>query len=425
MQMRVAFVFPPIWTPYSDGSLQIWNHEVSTRLAKACDVTVYAGPFQPAEVQNLGNVHYRYFSTVWDDRMLRAYRCLRDLRRQRGPMFSSDVWYPTFAWNVARDIQRVKYDVVHVYYYPQFALLIKRLNPEARVVVHTMGEWLTQVPFTNLEERLAQLDGVISCGDFVTRRFRAAFPHLAGLCRTVPMGVSPEAFLPSAGSHRSERSGGWRLLYVGRLSPEKGVHVLLDAFVLLSQIFPDISLTVVGPEWVAPQEDITDLCLEQAVINDLMPFYRSGYLDQLRRRVTVSLKDRVTFAGLVPHGEIAPYYADADLYINPSLYESFGVSIIEAMAAAVPVVATDAGAVRDVVVDGFTGVLVRSASPSALVDGATRLLCDSGLRTSVVATAREAVLRQFSWETVCGRLLDVYETLLRGIHSGGVSVSAD
>jgi len=104
----------------------------------------------------------------------------------------------------------------------------------------------------------------------------------------------------------------------------KGIHVLLDAFELIIREFPDVALTIVGPEWVAPREDITDLSLEEDIINGLAPFYSNSYLLQLKRKLSPNAAKRVTFAGLVAHSDVPAFYKEADIYIGPSLYESFG-----------------------------------------------------------------------------------------------------
>ena len=107
---------------------------------------------------------------------------------------------------------------------------------------------------------------------------------------------------------------------LGGSPPEKGVHVLLDAFELIVRRYPDATLTIVGPEWIAPREDITDLCLEKDVVASLGPFYKGSYLSQLKQKLTPEAAKQVTFAGLVLHADVPNYYQDADIYVSPSFY---------------------------------------------------------------------------------------------------------
>src|SRR5262249_23247633 len=161
---------------------------------------------------------------------------------------------------------------------------IKYFNPSVRVILHMHGEWLTQVKFNKLESRLGTLDLIISCSEFVTEAICARFPTVADRCKTVPMGLAPEDY--SFGGVPAARFSSKGLLCVGRISPEKGVHVLLEAFEQILQQFPDATLTIVGPEWISPREDITDRCLTKQVIASLEAFYRGSYLSQLKEKLS-------------------------------------------------------------------------------------------------------------------------------------------
>jgi glycosyltransferase involved in cell wall biosynthesis len=346
--------------------------------------------------------------------LLKRFRFIREILGIPGPLFKSDLWYPGYYLKVALDLRRQDFDVAHVYYYPQFAALIKSINPKLRVILHMHGEWLTQVKFNNLEARLRNIDLVISCSEFVTKAIGTKFPLIASHCKTVPMGVSPELFFRNYRNYQTDNSFPRQLLCVGRISPEKGVHVLLDAFELIIRRYPDAKLTIVGPEWIAPREDITDLCLERDIIDSLASFYRDGYLLQLKRKLSPEAAKQVTFAGRVAHSEVPAFYEKADIYVGPSLYESFGVSILEAMAAGVPVVATRVGAVPELILDGHSGLVIDKADPSAIADAVICLFRSAELRNSIACAAREAVWKKFSWETICSALIQMYRQVLRG-----------
>lgn len=407
--MKIAFVFPPIWSPHTNGSLQIWNWEVATRLSRSHDVLVYSGIFDSERCDSIKEgVHYRPFSTLWDERISTCLRFIRGLLGIDSPLFKSDLWYPGYCIKVALDLRKQNCNVAHVHYYPQFATLIKRLNPELRVVLHMHGEWLTQVKFNHLSSRLSKIDLVISCSEFVTEAIRTKFPKIANRSRTVPMGVSPDAFSSGWQTHQADDTFRRRLLCVGRISPEKGTHVLLEAFELIVRKFPDATLTIVGPEWIAPREDITDLCLGKEIVDSLEPFYRDGYLKQLKQKLSPAAAKRVTFTGLAAHAEVPNFYERADIYIGPSLYESFGVSILEAMVSGVPVVSTRVGAVPELISDGHSGLVVEISDPSAIADAVTRLFTNAKLRNSISCSAREAVREQFSWEAICSTLIQMY-----------------
>src|ERR1700688_3750339 len=109
------------------------------------------------------------------------------------------------------------------------------------------------------------------------------------------------------------------------------------------------------------------------VVASLDPFYEGSYLSQLKQKLSPEAAKRVTFAGLVAHTDVPSYYENADIYVSPSLYESFGMSVIEAMAAGLPVVAARVRSFEDLISDGHNGLLVQAASPSAIADGVMKL----------------------------------------------------
>jgi glycosyltransferase involved in cell wall biosynthesis len=202
-----------------------------------------------------------------------------------------------------------------------------------------------------------------------------------------------------------------RILYVGRVSPEKGVHILLDAFRLIAQKFSNATLTIVGPEWIAPRDHIVNLSLDRELAASLDKFYEGGYQHRLLGGMNRYLAEHVRFVGPVSHDDIANYYAASDVYVNASFYESFGMSIIEAMAAGVPVVATDVGAVPELIRDRITGLLVKPNNAVEMAEAVCSLLMNSNFRKTIASTARDSVLHNFSWETISATLWNLYGSL--------------
>jgi glycosyltransferase involved in cell wall biosynthesis len=178
--------------------------------------------------------------------------------------------------------------------------------------------------------------------------------------RVVPSGVAiPE----SVGASEEPPHA----LYVGRLSPEKGVLELVEACA-------GLPFTVVGD-------------------------------GPLRARVPGAV-------GFVPPGELGTWYERAAVVVAPSRREGYGVVPREAMAWARPVVATAVGGLVDAVEDGVTGLLVPPGDITALRDAVERLLGDAELRTRLGAAAREKAQRELSFDTAAARLEAVYEEAL-------------
>jgi len=121
------------------------------------------------------------------------------------------------------------------------------------------------------------------------------------------------------------------------------------------------------------------------------------------------LRARVAQAhGFVPHDELQRLYARAAVVACPSRREGFGVACLEAMAHARPVVATSVGGLRDLVVDGETGLVVPPGDPPALRAALERLLGDRELRRRLGDAGRERARRHFSWDAVTDATVEIY-----------------
>jgi phosphatidyl-myo-inositol alpha-mannosyltransferase len=203
---------------------------------------------------------------------------------------------------------------------------------------------------------------------------------LGGACHVVPNGVEVERFAKADPWPAPETPGGTgrAILFVGRHEPRKGLEVLLKAFANLDT---DAVLWVAGegPETAA---------------------------------LAASAPGNVEWLGRISDAELAGRLRTAAAFCAPSLHgESFGVVLLEAMAAGTPVVASDIPGYRDVARDDREAVLVPGGDPAALADGLRRVLDDPTLAGRLVeaGTARAA---GFSMERLAARYVDLYETLL-------------
>jgi glycosyltransferase involved in cell wall biosynthesis len=418
--MKVAFVYPHLYfddpqTSLSD-SLGIITYEMAHRLARSCEVTVYAqrGLRQSASEIHEG-VHYRRLIVTVDQLMTLPGRFDRlGLRDPGRPFYTSPWYYASYGLQVARDLRRRGCDIVHMFTFPQFARVIRAYNPDAKIVLHMEDHSLTQRDQALLDRHLKGIDLILGCSDYVTAGIRKRFPELADRCRTVFNGVDLEAFgKTEAGGGRASGSGR-RLLYVGRISPEKGLHVLLEAFEVVAPHYADAELTIVGPEAVAPKEFV-DPFGSDPKFDDMRSFYsrRGGYLAHLKRSRSAKSADRVKFVGKDPYKRIRERYQQADVFVVPSLWhEPFGMPAIEAMAAGVALIATRGGAFTEIVDHESTGLLVERGDAAALANAIIRLLSDDGLRAVMGAAGRDRARELFSWDRIVGQLLGLYEELL-------------
>ncbi len=417
--MRIAIVSQPFdgVLPPHQNSIGIWTANVSPRLTAKHAVTVYSKRYMsfPKEVVEQ-NVQHRLMRTV----PARIWHVLERRRPVDQPLFASKLFYYEYILQIAMDIRKRGFDIVHVMNFSQFAPVIRALNPDVKIVLHMQCEWLSQLDRDTIEKRLQSVDYVVGTSEYITDKVRQRFPQHAEKCRTIYNGVEFGQLISPEGASRNSGSDPARLLFVGRISPEKGVHVLFDAFNLVAERIPGIEMDIVGPAGVLPLEYLVGLSADPRV-QELTQFYttRNGsgelvpYFEQVKARVKEEFADRIHFIGFVPHAELDPYFRRAHVFINSSLSDAFPLPVPEAMGAGLPVVGSRVGGVPEAVVDGETGYLVEPGDANQLANAILRLLEDEPLRKRMSENAYKRALDVFSWDAISKRVEWEYASLGR------------
>ena len=180
-------------------------------------------------------------------------------------------------------------------------------------------------------------------------------------------------------------------LYLGRLSLEKGMLDLVEAWTEVNH--PRAHLLVVGPDMTGHAWDVGA---------------------EARRLVTErGLADRVHFYG--PSADPAPLYRAADIFVQPSHFEAFGISAIEAMASGLAVITSRVGGMLDFVEDEVNGLLATPKEPHDFARQIRRVLDDEALRARLASAARETATSRFDEERLFGQYADlVSEMAARG-----------
>jgi glycosyltransferase involved in cell wall biosynthesis len=177
-----------------------------------------------------------------------------------------------------------------------------------------------------------------------------------------------------------------RLLYVGTWLDRKGVYYLADAFRLVLNQRPDAELTVAGC-----------LCPEETVKALFVP----------------EIRDRVKVRPYVKRESMPELYGEHDIFVFPSLMEGMPLSLLEAMATAMPVVSTETCGMADVVEDDFNGLLVPPADAERLA-AAVEQLCDSVELRERLGQEAQRTMRRYTWERVTRKLEMVLAMAVKG-----------
>jgi phosphatidylinositol alpha-mannosyltransferase len=212
---------------------------------------------------------------------------------------------------------------------------------------------------------------------FVARRFPSD-----GL-RVIPNGAEVEAF---AGAEAAQLPEGRRILFVNRLDRRKGFPDMVRAFAMLAGRHPDALLVVAGDG------------KERRALRSLPP----------------GVRDRVIMLGSVPHDLLPPYHAACEVFCAPATgRESFGIVLVEAMAAGLPVVASDIPGYREVVRHDVEGILVPPSDPGRLAGAVSKLIGKPELARKM-AEAGKARAHRYSWDQVAREVEAAYEEALGG-----------
>lgn len=178
------------------------------------------------------------------------------------------------------------------------------------------------------------------------------------------------------------------ILYLGRINESKGVSVLLESFEDVAAVRPKAKLVLAGPTTSHEEET-----------------YKKQLL---RRSASLTASNRVIFTGGLSEEEKRDAYDACDVFVLPSLYEGFGLVILEASAHGKPVISTMTDGPRSVITDGFNGFLVQPENASQLADRICAILEDQSLRAQMGARARSAA-QGLTWHSVAKLTESLYE----------------
>jgi glycosyltransferase involved in cell wall biosynthesis len=319
--------------------------------------------FRPAEIEG-ARVHY-----VGGAELLGKARYLINARR------------------VSRLVHELQPDLVHAMHLTSYGFLAALAGFRPLIIsvwgtdvleapnLTPMHDWLTRYS-------LARADSITATGLNLATETSRYSPRGRPI-NVVPYGADIESFKPA-------RRYAVKRAVIGtaaRMSSEKGIEYLIEAFALLRARFGDrVSLRIAGE---GPEQD---------------------RLQALTRRL--GLENSVEFRGWIDHEALPAFLQELDVFALPSLYEGFGVAAVEASAMALPVVASNINGIPDVVRQGKTGLLTPPRDAHALAEAIAVLVEDAPLRRRLGAAGRALVAQQYDWQKNAAQMDRIYELVL-------------
>lgn len=244
---------------------------------------------------------------------------------------------------------------------------------------------------------------VIVCSDYMYGEVKSAFGVPDDKLDIVPNGVKYGKFertMSKANAIQFRRhlaSDNQKIVFfVGRMTPEKGAHILLEAVPKILAEFQDARFVIVG---------------------------KGGFLPELKRRAhELGVMPYVNFTGFVADEDLLKIYQVIDVAVFPSLYEPFGIVALEGMAAEVPVVVSDTGGLGSIVEHTKSGITTYPGNADSLAWGILETLKNADYAKWLATNGRKRVVETYNWEKIAKSTSIIYERVAK--EAGAATVPA-
>jgi glycosyltransferase involved in cell wall biosynthesis len=371
--------------------------ELCSRLKAQYRIHVLAPHFPGAETyEYFEGIHinrFRYFITPWQ-RLAYQGGILAKLRHNPWQYGLVPFFFLGELFSLIRLLRSYQFHLIHAHWLiPQGLVAVI-----ARLIVRSDTPLLCTSHGGDLYGLRGRLMSrvkrwIASKADSLTVVSSAMFEEITGLgaghdkVHVIPMGTDLwDRFVPPR-----ERREGERILFVGRLVEKKGVDYLIRAFPLIHEKYPGARLCIAGD---GPERDILErLCKE------------------------LGLEDRVRFLGAVKHNLLPKLYGGSDVVVFPSVVskdsdsEGFGLVLVEALGCECATVVTDLPAMRDIIIDGKTGLVVEQKNIEQLAEKVVCLLDDPEISRQVGKEGRKYVTKRYDWEIIARHYSALIESI--------------
>jgi len=334
----------------------------------------------------IGLFSFNHTSTDWYNKQENIELLFQPASKKNASSIFTKLTYFTYTSKLKNAIKQFAPDVLHAHYATSYGL-VGRLSGFHPFVISAWGTDVMKFPEQGgfnkklLVNNFKQADLICATSNTIKEYINKVIEKPV---KIIPFGVDCEQFAPLKQSNKNEIIIGC----IKSLEPIYRIEMLINAFKAVLDKCTDKKLRLLIVGGGSLENQLKDLCKQLNIV------------------------EQVTFTGKVQHSEVISYYQQMDVFCNLSEYESFGVSIIEAMACELPVVATETGGAKDIIVSPELGMLVAVNS----LDGATKailqLVNDAELRNSIGKKSRAHVLDKYNWNTNVTEMISEYKKLV-------------
>lgn len=311
--------------------------------------------------------------------------------------------YP-YARVSAKILNKVKPDIVHIrsrlWLLPYYKKLLRFPH---KTILHHHNHYFVDMKEEKVKEILNDVDAFVGVSDYTVKiEVSDRFPEYKKMCTYIHNGIDVDKFLPRPKLKDAQLLEQLKIkvsdivfIFVGRLSPSKGVHTILKAFNKMIPDNPDLKLMIVGSSWFGENKE--------------------NEYTTLLKELTEPIKDNVIFTGFVGRDKIQEYYRLADCYIGPSVFHDPSPNTCyESSAMELPIIASKRGGIPEIILEGKTGILVDDPEDeNELYDKIGYFLSHFEEMITMGRNARQRMIDKFTWKHAAHKTEKLYAKLLR------------
>lgn len=392
----IAIVVPELLPvpPLRGGAVEHWVDEASRRLvASGRRLAIVSRPAGQSGTEGI-----EYIGIPWT-RSEKFFHRIKERVTWKNPLRYLAKIQNVFSYGRRVAIAVGGFDLIYLHNEPNILLFFNK-RPGQRIVLHMHNDHLSMRLFRPLYRlALARVDRVICVSDYIRCQAILHFPEYADRFCVVFNATDPEVFKPYGEEAFCRLNGvvtfepGKKyLLYVGRLTPIKGVHVLIEAFREIQRRMPDARLIIAGSSFFGGAA-------------------RTGYERDLVE-LAAPVSDVIVFTGYLSHDKLRYLYSAVDMIVVPSVWQDpCPLVVLEAMASGTCLLGSAVGGIPEIVENGQTGMLVQPDDPQALADLICHTLSSPPEMQRIEASARHKIVTGYGWDRLVREVEQVFATL--------------
>lgn len=392
----VAIVVPELLPvpPVQGGAVEHWVDEASRRMKQPGRRLAMVS--RPAGVA--GEEGIEYIGIPWTPTE-RFFHRIKERVTWRNPLRYLAKIQNVFSYGtrVARALR--DFDAIYLHNEPNLLLFLDK-QPGQKIVLHMHNDHLSMRLFRPFYRRaLAKADRIICVSDYIRRQAVAHFPEYVDRFEVVFNATDPEVFMPYGDEALRQLEGIVRiepdkryLLYVGRLTLVKGVHVLIEAFQEIHRQLPDTRLIITGSSFFG---GAAKTAYERSLVKLAEP-----------------VSDAIVFTGYLPHEKLKYLYSAVDLIVVPSVWQDpCPLVVLEAMASGTCLISSAVGGIPEVVEHEVNGILVRAGFTEELAQAVCLVLANPVGKHRMEIAARSKIISGYTWERLVNELENLFGSL--------------